>query len=59
MVNVDAFIEKATRIADKFKRNPRLSVEAKQEARVLLRQFEEYLEARGLQASDNPKTHVC
>ena len=55
MVNVDTFIEKATRIADKFKKNPRLSVEAKQEAGVLLRQFEEYLEARGLQAPDSPK----
>jgi len=50
MVNVDTFIEQATRIADKFKRNPKLSVKAKQEARVLLRQFEEYLEARGLQS---------
>jgi len=59
MVNVDAFIKQATRIADKFKKHPKLSVEAKQEARVLLRQFEEYLEARGLQASDNPETQVC
>jgi len=56
MVNVDTFIEQATKIADKFRRNPNLSVEAKQEARVLLRQLEEYLEARGLKASDNPKT---
>jgi hypothetical protein len=55
-VNVDAFIEQATKIADKFKRNPNLSMEAKQEARALLRQFEEYLEARGLKASDNPET---
>jgi len=58
MVNVDTFIEQATKIADKFKRNPNVSIEAKQEARVLLRQFEEYLKARGLQASDNPKTQV-
>ena len=59
MVNVDTFIEQATKIADKFKRNANLSVEAKREARVLLRQLEEYLEARGLNASDNPKTSVC
>jgi len=58
-VNVDTFIEQATKIADKFKRNPSLFIEAKQEARVLLRRLEEYLEARGLQASDSPKTQVC
>jgi len=56
MVNVDTFIEEATRIADKSKRNPNLSIEAKREARVLLRQLEEYLEARGLNASDSPRT---
>jgi len=56
MVSVDTFIEQATKIADKFKRNPNLSIEAKQEARVLLRQLEQYLEARGLKASDNLKT---
>jgi len=49
-VNVDAFIEQATKIADKSKRNPNLSIEAKQEARVLLRQLEEYLEASGLKS---------
>ncbi len=59
MVNFDTFIEQATRIVDKFKRNPNLSIEAKQEARVLLRQLEEYLEARGLKASDDPKTQLC
>jgi len=56
MVNVDTFIEEATRIADKSKRNPNLSIEAKREARVLLRQLEEYLEARGLNASDSRRT---
>lgn len=54
MVNVDTFIEHATKIVDNVKRNPDLSVEAKREARVLLRQLEEYLEARGLKASGNP-----
>jgi hypothetical protein len=48
VVNVDTFIDQATKIADKFKKNPNLSIETKQEARVLLRHFEEYLEARGL-----------
>jgi len=56
VVSVDTFIEQATKIADKSKRNPNLSIEARQEARVLLRQLEEYLEARGLKASDSPKT---
>lgn len=54
VVNVDTFIEHATKIVDNVKRNPDLSVEAKREARVLLRQLEEYLEARGLKASGNP-----
>jgi hypothetical protein len=56
MLDVDAFIEQARKIADKFKSNPNLAIEAKQEARVLLKQFEEYLEARGLKASAQPKT---
>ena len=56
IVNVDTFIEQATKIADRLKRNPDLSIEAKREARVLLRQLDEYLDARGLKASDNPKT---
>ena len=53
MVNVDTFIEQATRIADKVKRNPDLSTEAKQEAQVLLEQLEEFLEAKGLKVSDS------
>ena len=57
MVNVDTFIEQATKIADKVKRNPNLSFEAKQEARVLLGQLEEYLEA-SLKASDNPRSRL-
>ena len=56
MVDVDTFIEQAKKIADKFKRNPNLSIEAKQEAHALLGQFEEYLEAKGLKVSDNPET---
>ena len=50
MVNVDTFIEQATRIADLAKRSPDLSVEAREEARALCEQFENYLEARGLKA---------
>ena len=50
MVNVDTFIEQATRIADLAKRNPNLSVEAREEARALCEQFENYLESRGLKA---------
>jgi len=48
MVDVNTFIERATEIADRVKRNPNLSTEARQDARVLLEQFEEYLEAKGL-----------
>jgi hypothetical protein len=48
MVDVDTFIEQATKIADRAKKNPDLSVQARQEAHVLLEQFEEYLEAKGL-----------
>jgi len=58
MVNIDTFIEQATKIADKVKKNPNLSVKAKQEARVLLEQLDEYLEARGLKASDNPRARL-
>ena len=54
-VNVDTFIEQATKIADKVKRNPNLSVKAKREALVLLGRLEEYLEARGLTPSDSPR----
>jgi len=50
MVDVDTFIEQATRIADRAKRNPNLSVEARREARALCEQFENYLEAKGLKA---------
>jgi len=46
MVNVDTFIERATRIANRVKKNPNLSVEARQEARLLLEQVEEYLSQR-------------
>lgn len=55
MVNVDTFIEQATKIADRVKRNPNLSAKAKREARVLLGQLEEYLEARGLKSSDSSR----
>jgi len=48
MVDVDAFIEQATRIADKVKRNPSFYTEAKREARFLLEQLEHYLEAKAL-----------
>jgi hypothetical protein len=48
MVDVDAFIEQATKIADRVKRNPNLHTEAKQDARILLEQFEEYLETKCL-----------
>lgn len=48
MVDVDTFIEQATKIADRVKKNPDLSVEARQEACALLEQFEEYLDAEGL-----------
>jgi hypothetical protein len=48
MVDVDTFIEQATKIANRVKKNPNLCIEARQEARVLLEQFEEYLEAKGL-----------
>jgi hypothetical protein len=51
MVDVDTFIEQATRIAEKVKTNPNLSTEAKREARILLEQLEEFLEAKGLEAS--------
>ncbi len=49
MVDVDAFIEQATRIADKVRRNLHLHTEVRQDARILLERFEEYLEAKGLQ----------
>jgi len=53
MVDVDTFIEQATRIADKAKRNPSLSTEAKREARILLEQLEEFLEAQSLKVTDS------
>jgi hypothetical protein len=53
MVDVDTFIEQATRIADKAKRNPNLSTEAKREARILLEQLEEFLEAQSLKVTDS------
>jgi hypothetical protein len=46
MVDVETFIERATKIADRAKKNPDLSVEARQEARLLLEQVEEYLSQR-------------
>jgi hypothetical protein len=52
MVDVDTFIEQATKIADKAKRNPNLRAEARQDARALLEQFEEYLEAKSLEILD-------
>ena len=52
MVDVDTFIKQATKIADRARKNPNLSVEARQEARILIEQFEEYLEAKGLKVSD-------
>ena len=55
MVSIDTFIEQATKIADKVKRNPNLLVKVKRDARVLLGQLEEYLEARGLKAADSPR----
>jgi hypothetical protein len=55
VADVDTFIKQATKIIDKLKRNSKLSVEAKQEACVLLEQFEKCLEAR-LRVSNN---HVC
>lgn len=45
VVDVDAFIEQAAKIADKVKRNPNLSAKAKQEARILLAQLESYLDS--------------
>jgi hypothetical protein len=48
MVDVDTFIEQATKIADRVRENPDLLVETRQEARALLEQFEEYLDAKGL-----------
>jgi len=56
MVDVATFIERANKIADKFKRNSNLYIEAKQEAHALLGQFEEYLEAKGLKVFDSPET---
>jgi hypothetical protein len=56
MVDVDTFIEHATKIADKAKRHPNLSKEAKREAHILFEQFEEYLEANGLRVSDNTES---
>ena len=53
MVDVDTFIEQATRIADKAKTNPSLSNEAKREARILLEQLEEFLEAQSLKVTDS------
>lgn len=48
MVDVDTFIEQATKIAGRVRKNPDLLVETRQEARALLEQFEEYLDAKGL-----------
>jgi hypothetical protein len=48
VVDVDAFIEQAAKIADKVKRNPNLSAKAKQEARILLAQLESYLDSIGV-----------
>jgi hypothetical protein len=56
MVDIDTFIEQATKIAAKAKRNPNHSIEAKQEAHILLEQLEEYLQAEGLNVSDHIKT---
>lgn len=48
MVDVDAFIKRATEIADRVRKNPSSYTEARQDARILMEQFEEYLDAKGL-----------
>ncbi len=52
-VDVDAFIKQATKIPDKYKGNSSLRAEARHEAAVLLRQLEDSMEDKGLEASDN------
>ena len=50
MSSVDTFIERAERIYEKFRKAPALTLKAQREGRALLKQFEKYLEARGLEA---------
>ena len=50
MSSVDSFIERAERICEKFRRAPAFALKARREGRALLKQFEEYLKARGLEA---------
>jgi hypothetical protein len=56
IVDIDTFIEHAAKIADRVKRHPDLSKEAKREAHILLEQLEGYLEANGLKVSDNTES---
>jgi hypothetical protein len=47
-VDVDTFIARAKEIVDKFENNPAFVLEAQMESRLLLRQLEMHLEAKGL-----------
>ena len=50
MSSVENFIERAERIYEKFRKAPALTVKAQTECRALLKQFEKYLIAKGLDA---------
>jgi hypothetical protein len=50
MSSVDTFIKRAERICDRFRKAPALTLKAREEGRTLLKQFEKYLETKGLEA---------
>jgi hypothetical protein len=46
---VEAFIRRAHQIFEETKRSPTSLIKAKEEARLLLTQFEEFLKSKGLE----------
>ncbi len=55
MSTVDAFIERAEKIYEKFGKAQTVSVKARREGRVLLEQFEKFLKIEGLEVPEKAK----
>ncbi len=55
MSTVDAFIERAEKIYEKFGKAQAVSVNARRESRVLLEQLEKFLKIEGLEVPETTK----
>jgi hypothetical protein len=63
MSSVDTFIQQAEIIVEKSRKVPTLAFKTQREGRALLKQFEKFLKARGLEAPARmrrvPKAQHC